>query len=120
MDFTNRQGDPLIGFASPQDAFDDFARLSKGRPSDYSALSYAKLRHGGGIQWPCNNEHPDGTERLYHQGLFWTHADRCQSFGHDRNALANRKQLFDFGVVHYQDFRHFVTPRFELSMNSTR
>jgi ferredoxin-nitrate reductase len=79
----NRQGDPLVPFASPEQAFDDFARLSQGRPSDYSALTYDKLRGAGGIQWPCNEEHPDGQERLYADGVFWTHAERCQDYGHD-------------------------------------
>ncbi|HWE56118.1 MAG TPA: nitrate reductase [Acidimicrobiales bacterium] len=83
MGLENREGRPLIEFASPEAAFDDFARLSAGRPSDYSAFTYDKLRQRNGMQWPCNEDHPDGQERLYGDGVFWTHADRCQSFGHD-------------------------------------
>lgn len=79
----NAEGQPLIGFTKPEDAFDDFALLSKGRPSDYSGFTYEQLRAGSGIQWPCNDEHPGGEERLYADGIFWTGADRCQSFGHD-------------------------------------
>jgi anaerobic selenocysteine-containing dehydrogenase len=83
MELTNREGEPLVAFTHPEQAFADFCRLSKGRPSDYSGLSYAKLRERNGIQWPCNEEHPEGQERLYGDGVFWTNADRCQSYGHD-------------------------------------
>jgi hypothetical protein len=33
-------------------------------PCDYAGLSYGKLRGGSGILWPCNEQAPDGTERL--------------------------------------------------------
>jgi anaerobic selenocysteine-containing dehydrogenase len=83
MGFIDRDGGPLVKFSSPEEAFDDFKELSQGRPSDYSGLSYDLLRASGGIQWPCNDDHPTGQERLYQDGRFWTEADRCQSYGHD-------------------------------------
>ena len=30
-----------------------------------------------------NDERPDGTERLYADGVFPTHTDRCETYGHD-------------------------------------
>ena len=42
-----------------------------------------KLRGGSGIQWPCTDEHPDGTERLYTDGVFPTDPDDCETYGHD-------------------------------------
>ncbi len=83
MGFTDKGGAPLVKFSSPEQAFDDFKELSRGRPSDYSGLSYDLLRSSGGVQWPCNDHHPHGRERLYQDGQFWTAADRCQSYGHD-------------------------------------
>jgi anaerobic selenocysteine-containing dehydrogenase len=83
MAFTDQDGAPLVKFSSPEEAFDDFKELSRGRPSDYSGLSYSQLRSSGGIQWPCDDDHPNGQERLYEDGQFWTAADRCQSYGHD-------------------------------------
>jgi ferredoxin-nitrate reductase len=83
MGFTDKDGDPLVKFSSPEAAFDDFKELSRGRPSDYSGLSYDMLRGAGGIQWPCNDDHPAGQERLYDSGQFWTAAEDCQSYGHD-------------------------------------
>jgi ferredoxin-nitrate reductase len=83
LGLTDRSGRALIGFSTPEEAFADFASLSKGRPSDYSGLSYTQLRGAGGIQWPCNEENPEGRPRLYADGRFWTGAEVCQSYGHD-------------------------------------
>jgi predicted molibdopterin-dependent oxidoreductase YjgC len=55
----------------------------RGAFCDYSGLSYKKLEGGSGIQWPCNDQYPDGCERLYEDLVFRTEADLCESFGHD-------------------------------------
>ncbi|HEX2181547.1 MAG TPA: molybdopterin dinucleotide binding domain-containing protein, partial [Rubrobacteraceae bacterium] len=36
-----------------------------------------------GVQWPCDDEHPDGTERLYAAGNFNTETDYCETYGRD-------------------------------------
>jgi predicted molibdopterin-dependent oxidoreductase YjgC len=46
-------------------------------------LSYEKLRGGSGIQWPCNDKHPDGTEHIYVDGEFWSDPAYCESYGKD-------------------------------------
>jgi len=83
MDFRDKDGEPLIKWRDPEAAFDAWKSCSKGRPCDYSALSYAKLRDSRGIQWPCTEDSPEGTERLYTDGRFNTDPDCCESFGHD-------------------------------------
>ena len=83
MDFRNNDGDPLIPWDAPESAFEAWKACSKGRPCDYSGLTYEKLRGGSGIQWPVNDEHPDGTERLYGDADFNTRADACETYGHD-------------------------------------
>ena len=40
-------------------------------------------RGGSGIQWPCTDEHPDGTERLYADGRFFAAPDYCEAYGKD-------------------------------------
>jgi ferredoxin-nitrate reductase len=50
---------------------------------DYSGLSYAKLGEGSGIPWPCNEQHPHGSERYYTDLKFATNPDYCESYGHD-------------------------------------
>jgi anaerobic selenocysteine-containing dehydrogenase len=83
MDFRDRDGAPLIGWSDPEGAFDAWRECSRGRPCDYSALSYEKLRRRNGIQWPCTDEAPDGTERLYTDGVFNTDAAYAEDHGHD-------------------------------------
>ncbi|MGR6321568.1 nitrate reductase [Micromonospora soli] len=82
MDFRNKDGNPLITWTGPEEAFEAWQECSRGRPCDYTGISYAKLRTGG-IQWPCNEEHPDGTERLYTDGVFNTDPDYCETYGQD-------------------------------------
>ncbi|NLZ30876.1 MAG: molybdopterin oxidoreductase family protein, partial [Methanomicrobiales archaeon] len=83
MDFRDKDGDPLIAWSDPRGAFEGWKACSRGRLCDYSGLSYEKLTGGSGVQWPCNAEHPDGTERLYTDLVFPSRADVCESFGHD-------------------------------------
>jgi len=83
MDFRDKDGAPLIKWSDAEGAFESFKRLTKGRPCDYSGMSYAKLSAGSGIQWPCNDQYPDGKERLYEDGRFNTAADYCEIYGHD-------------------------------------
>ncbi|HVV76687.1 MAG TPA: nitrate reductase [Mycobacteriales bacterium] len=83
MDFRDRDGAPLLGFAGPEEAWDHYRVLSEGQLCDQSALSYEKLRASDGIQWPVNEAAPDGTERLYADGQFHTGVDQCESYGHD-------------------------------------
>ena len=83
MDFRDRDGAPLISWDDAESAFEAWKRCSRGRPCDYSALSYARLRGSGGIQWPCTAQAPDGTERLYGDGVFNTDPDYAETFGQD-------------------------------------
>jgi ferredoxin-nitrate reductase len=83
MDFRDKDGRPLITWSDPEGAFDAWRECSRGRPCDYSGLSYAKLTGGSGVRWPCNAQFPDGAPRLYADGTFNTHADYCGTYGHD-------------------------------------
>jgi ferredoxin-nitrate reductase len=90
MDFRDREGAPLVKWSDAEGAFEHWKECSRGWPCDYSGMSYAKLSEGSGIQWPCNEEHPEGTERLYTDHVFPTSADVCESFGHDIETGAAR------------------------------
>ncbi len=79
----DKDGQPLVKWSTPEEAFEGWKECTRGRPCDYTGLSYDKLRDGGGIQWPCNDEHPDGTERIYQDGQFWSAAGYCESYGRD-------------------------------------
>lgn len=84
MDFRDRDGEPLIKWHDPESAFEAWKECSRGRLCDYTGITYDKLRGGSGIQWPCNDEHPDGTERLYADGYFiGTETEECEEYGKD-------------------------------------
>jgi anaerobic selenocysteine-containing dehydrogenase len=83
MDFRDKDGAPLPPWHDAESAFEAWKQCSAGRPCDYTGISYAKLRGGSGIQWPCTAEHPEGTERLYLDGQFWSTPDYCESYGKD-------------------------------------
>jgi anaerobic selenocysteine-containing dehydrogenase len=83
MDLRDKEGAPLIKWSSPEEAWRAFTEITRGRPCDQSALTYEKLRGSGGIQWPCTDDAPDGTERLYADHHFITEPAACESYGHD-------------------------------------
>jgi len=83
MGFTDRSGRPLPPWDTPAQAFDAWRDCSRGRPCDYSGLTYDKLRGGPGVQWPCTDEAPDGTERLYIDHDFPTYHEQCENYGHN-------------------------------------
>jgi anaerobic selenocysteine-containing dehydrogenase len=83
MEFRNKDGAMLLPWSSPEEVFSAWQECSRGRPCDYTGISYSRLRGGSGIQWPCNDDAPDGTIRLYGNSIFPTDPDFCESYGHD-------------------------------------
>jgi anaerobic selenocysteine-containing dehydrogenase len=72
---TDRAGDPLLPWKTPEEVYRAWQECSRGRPCDYSAITYERLRDEGGIQW--------GGERLYGDGVFPTSPETTEDFGHD-------------------------------------
>ena len=69
------------GWTSPQHAFEEWKRVSKGCLCDYSGLTYELIEQYNGIQWPF----PEGssevrTTRLYEDSKFCTGDGRAQLF----------------------------------------
>ncbi|WP_019136494.1 molybdopterin oxidoreductase family protein [Cellulomonas massiliensis] len=83
MGLQDKDGGPLVTWHDPESAFEAWKECSRGRPCDYSGLTYDLLRERGGIQWPCTPERPDGTARLYEGGRFLAQPDYCESYGRD-------------------------------------
>ena len=75
MDFRDRDEQPLIKWDDPESAFEAWKECSRGRPCDYSDITYERLRDSGGIQW--------GGDRLYGDGRFNTDPDYAETFGQD-------------------------------------
>jgi anaerobic selenocysteine-containing dehydrogenase len=83
LDLRDKDGEPLVKWSTPEECFEAWKDCTRGRPCDYTGLSYEKLRGGSGIQWPCNAEAPNGIERLYEDLHFPTVPEHCEDFGHD-------------------------------------
>jgi anaerobic selenocysteine-containing dehydrogenase len=83
MNFRDKAGNPLIKWNDSESAFEAFKQITRGRPCDYTGFSYQKLSVGSGIQWPCNEANPEGTPRLYSEGVFNTGYRYCELYGHD-------------------------------------
>jgi assimilatory nitrate reductase catalytic subunit len=63
------------GWSRPEDAFEEWRRVSEGQRCDYSGISYDMLQECGGVQWPLpagSNARPDAVRRLYEDGRFPT------------------------------------------------
>ncbi|SFZ98520.1 Assimilatory nitrate reductase large subunit [hydrothermal vent metagenome] len=54
---------------TPKDVFSEIKRVSKGQLCDYSGMDYELIEELGGIQWPCNEQAPKGTKRLYSEDM---------------------------------------------------
>jgi anaerobic selenocysteine-containing dehydrogenase len=68
-------GDELFpGWRTPEDAFNEWRRVSAGRLCDYSGMTYDLLEQHGGLQWPCpaGAPAPESVKRLYADGVFET------------------------------------------------
>jgi len=83
MGFRDKDGEPLVKWRTPEEAFEAWKGCSRGRPCDYTAITYERLREEHDIQWPCNEESPGGTDRLYADAEFWAHPDVCEDYGKD-------------------------------------
>jgi len=68
------------GWQTPGDAFEEWKRVSEGRLCDYSGITYELLEARGGVQWPCNAERPEGTPRLYGEGMAFRTPDAKARF----------------------------------------
>jgi anaerobic selenocysteine-containing dehydrogenase len=83
LGFKDKDGAPLISFKEPKNAFEEWGKVSKGRPCDYSGMTYELILEMGAVRWPCNEKYPRGCERLYEDLHFWTGIDDCETYGVD-------------------------------------
>jgi anaerobic selenocysteine-containing dehydrogenase len=75
MDFRDRDGAPLVKWHDAPSAYAAWQACSKGRPCDYSEITYEMLRGASGVQW--------GGARLYADGRFRAAPDDCETYGRD-------------------------------------
>lgn len=67
------------GWKSPEDAFNEWRCVSRGRLCDYSGISYSVLAERTSVQWPLpEGDTPLEATRLYEDGLFSTPDGRAK------------------------------------------
>lgn len=109
MDFRDKDNHPLPKWNTPEEAFEAWKECTRGRPCDYTGMSYAKLSEGSGIQWPCNEKYPNGTPHLYTDLHFATDYDNCEAFGYD----------LDTGAAVTADEYKLIDPKGKAFLKST-
>ncbi len=106
MDFRDKDGAPLIKWHNSEQAFEAWKECTRGRFCDYTGMSYAKLSEGSGIQWPCNEQFPDGASHLYTDSHFNTDYDYCETYGYwdngNRHRAANKLTLTEWNPISKQ------------------
>jgi assimilatory nitrate reductase catalytic subunit len=69
------------GWTGPEDAFEEWRRVSAGRLCDYSAMTWDSIEAAGGIQW--------GGERLYADGVFPTESGKARMWCVDPQPISD-------------------------------
>jgi anaerobic selenocysteine-containing dehydrogenase len=80
-DRLNMKNELFPGWVTPEDAFVEWTRVSKGRLCDYSGITYDRIDAAGGVQWPCPQDEDTplgGTARLYVDGKVRTASGNVQ------------------------------------------
>ena len=55
--------------ADPAEVFAELGRASAGGIADYSAVTHERLERGEELYWPCGEQSPDGTPRLFERAF---------------------------------------------------
>ncbi len=79
----------MFDFADSEAVRAEFLELTRDRPCDLTAITYARLRERGPIQWPCRDSNPDvSEERLYTNLRFHTPDGRARFGAYHAKGLA--------------------------------
>jgi len=131
MEFKDKDGKPLVWWKTAEEAFELWRRMSENTICDYSGLTWGKLKGSAGIQWPCNElTSPNGTERLYIDGVFPTTLEKAQTWTSDletgtplskeqfKELAPNGRAIFKASHFHASD--EMPNARFPFSLTTGR
>jgi ferredoxin-nitrate reductase len=54
-----------FNYSGGSEVWDEFVRLTKGRPCDMAGITSSRLNDGASLQWPCPDQLHYGTKRRY-------------------------------------------------------
>jgi ferredoxin-nitrate reductase len=81
--FARRLGYRGFDYACAADIWDEFIRLTAGRPCDMAGATSARLRAAGSLQWPCPAADHPGSKRRYLDRRFATPTGRARFLPRD-------------------------------------
>ncbi|MCI0682654.1 MAG: nitrate reductase [Gemmataceae bacterium] len=81
--FARLAGCAGFDYADAAAVWDEFRRLTAGRPCDMSGMTAARLRSERHLQWPCPSEDHPGSKRRYLDRRFATPDGRAQFLARD-------------------------------------
>lgn len=76
-------------WTTPEDAFNEWKKVSSGRLCDYSGMTYELIEQYGGIQWPYlqnSKRSPQENVPLYQDGIFQTEDGRAKLWAIENQA----------------------------------
>jgi ferredoxin-nitrate reductase len=76
--FARAMGLPGFEYDSAAEVWDEFRRLTAGRPCDMSGAAASRLRRERHLYWPCPAEDHPGSKRRYLDGVFPTPDGRAR------------------------------------------
>ncbi len=82
--FADKDGNSLIGFNTPEEAFAEWKACTEGTICEMTGMTYENIEANNGIQWPSTPSNVYGGERMYTDGRFNTNWGDSQGGGQDK------------------------------------
>jgi ferredoxin-nitrate reductase len=110
VEFGKLLGASGFDFASGGEVWDEFRRLTSGRPCDMTGISSARLRRETSLQWPCPQEDHPGSKRRYLDHRFATPDGRAHFLARDhREPRESPDHEFPFVLTTGRLYAHWHT-----------
>ncbi|MDH5387509.1 MAG: molybdopterin oxidoreductase family protein [Gammaproteobacteria bacterium] len=82
--FADKDGNSLIGFNTPEEAFAEWKACTEGTICEMTGMTYENIEANNGIQWPSTPTNVYGGARMYTDGRFNTNWGDSQGGGQDK------------------------------------
>jgi ferredoxin-nitrate reductase len=97
-------------FANGSQVWDEFIRLTRGRPCDMYGINSSRLNEGVGLQWPCPDAYHYGTKRRYLDQTFPTADGKAVFLPRDhRDPFEPTDEQFPFVLTTGRIYAHWHT-----------
>jgi ferredoxin-nitrate reductase len=99
-----------FAYDSGSDVWDEFVRLTRGRPCDMAGITSSRLNDGASLQWPCPDQLHYGTKRRYLDQTFPTPDGKAVFLPHEhRDPFESTDDAFPFVLTTGRIYAHWHT-----------